>query len=44
MDYLSLLKSPVFKGLTAADLRDVLDETPHRIQCYDKDEIRTEVW
>lgn len=38
MDYLALLKSPVFNGLTAADLRDVLDETPHRIQCYDKDE------
>ena len=38
MDYLALLKSPVFSGLTAADLRDVLDDTPHRIQCYDKDE------
>ena len=38
MDYSVLEKSTLFKGVTASDLRVVLEQTPHHIQCYDKEE------
>ena len=38
MDYSVLVKSALFSGLSAADLRDVLEDTPHHIQCYEKGE------
>lgn len=39
MDYSVLEKSVLFSGVSAADLRNVLEETPHHILCYDKGEI-----
>lgn len=39
MDYSVLEKSSLFSGVSAADLRKALEETPHHIQCYDKGEI-----
>ena len=39
MDYFSLSESPLFRGLTSAELRTVLQETPHHIQCYEKGEL-----
>ncbi len=39
MNYFVLEKSPLFSGVPAADLREVLAEVPHHIQCYDKGEI-----
>ena len=39
MDYSVLEKSTLFSGVPAAELRIVLEETPHHIQCYDKGEI-----
>ena len=38
MDYSVLERSTLFKGVTTKDLREVLESTPHRIQCYDKEE------
>ena len=38
MDYSVLERSALFKGVSAKDLRDVLEATPHHIQCYDKEE------
>ena len=38
MDYSVLEKSPLFRGVPAKDLRAYLEETPHHIQCYDKEE------
>ena len=38
MDYSVLEKSELFSGVPAADLRAVLAEIPHHIQCYDKGE------
>ena len=38
MDYLNLLKSPLFRNMSTADVREVLDNVQHRIQCYDKEE------
>ncbi len=38
MDYSVLEKSDLFAGVSAADLRCVLEEIPHHIQCYDKGE------
>ena len=38
MDYSVLEKSTLFQGVTAKDLRVYLEETPHHIQCYDKEE------
>ncbi len=38
MDYSVLEKSDLFSGVSAADLRGVLEEIPHHIQCYDKGE------
>ncbi|MBR1780651.1 MAG: Crp/Fnr family transcriptional regulator [Oscillospiraceae bacterium] len=38
MDYSVLERSTLFRGVTAKDLRDVLEDTPHHIQCYDKEE------
>lgn len=38
MDYSILEKSTLFKGLPAEKLREVLENTPHHIQCYDKEE------
>ena len=38
MDYTVLEKSPLFQGIPAATLRDILAETPHHIQCYGKEE------
>lgn len=38
MDYSVLEKSTLFKGIPAKDLREVLEQTMHHIQCYDKDE------
>ncbi len=38
MDYSVLEKSDLFSGVSAAELRSILEETPHRIQCYDKGE------
>ena len=39
MDYSVLEKSTLFSGVPAAELRIVLEETLHHIQCYDKGEI-----
>ena len=39
MDYFSFSESPLFRGLTSAELRTVLQETPHHIQCYEKGEL-----
>ena len=39
MDYLTLAKCSIFKGFSAADLRTALEDTPHHIQCYDKEEL-----
>lgn len=33
-----LERSVLFKGVSAKELRDVLEETPHHIQCYEKEE------
>ena len=38
MDYSVLEKSDLFTGVSAADLRCILEEIPHHIQCYDKGE------
>ncbi len=38
MDYSVLEKSSLFAHMTAAELRKILEETPHHIQCYDKGE------
>ena len=38
MDLSVLEKSTLFSGLSAKVMRDVLEEVPHHIQCYDKDE------
>lgn len=39
MDYSVLERSTLFSGVPAAELRTVLEDTPHHIQCYDKNEI-----
>lgn len=39
MDYSVLEKSTLFSGVPAAELRALLEETPHHIQCYEKGEI-----
>ncbi len=39
MDYTVLEKCALFQGVPAKDLRAYLEETPHRIQCYDKEEM-----
>ena len=39
MDYSVLEKSTLFSGVPATELRTLLEETPHHIQCYDKGEI-----
>ena len=33
-----LENSTLFKGLSASDVRAILEETPHHVQCYDKGE------
>ena len=38
MDDSVLEQSALFKGISAKELRDVLEGTPHHIQCYDKEE------
>ena len=38
MDYSVLEKSILFAGIPAKELRDLLEEVPHHIQCYDKGE------
>lgn len=38
MDYSVLESSTLFKGIPARELREILEEAPHHIQCYDKDE------
>lgn len=38
MDYSVLERSTLFKGVPAQELRNVLESTPHHIQCYDKEE------
>ena len=38
MDYSVLKKSALFQGVPAKDLQIYLEETPHHIQCYDKEE------
>ena len=38
MDYTVLENSTLFRGVPAQDLRTYLEETPHHIQCYDKEE------
>lgn len=38
MDYSVLEKSSLFAHMTAAELRKILEKTPHHIQCYDKGE------
>ena len=38
MDYSILEKSTLFQGVEAYVLRGYLEETPHHIQCYDKEE------
>ena len=38
MNYSVLETSSLFKGIPAKELRDDLEATPHRIQCYDKEE------
>ena len=39
MDYTVLERSALFNGISAKELRNVLEGTPHHIQCYDKEEI-----
>ncbi len=39
MDYSVLEKSSLFSGVPASELREVLAEIPHHIQCYDKGEV-----
>lgn len=39
MDYSILSKSVLFAGLSASEIRSALESVPHRIECYDKDEI-----
>lgn len=39
MDYSVLEKSTLFSGVSAQELRAVLEEIPHHIQCCDKGEI-----
>lgn len=38
MDYSVLGRSTLFRGIPAQELRNVLESTPHHIQCYDKEE------
>ena len=38
MDYTVLENSTLFRGVPAQELRTYLEETPHHIQCYDKEE------
>ena len=38
MDYSVLERSTLFSGVPAQELRNVLENTPHHIQCYDKEE------
>ena len=38
MNYSVLESSPLFRGIPAKSLRETLENTPHHIQCYDKDE------
>ena len=38
MDYTVLEKSSLFQGVPAKDLRAYLEDTPHHIRCYDKEE------
>lgn len=38
MDYSVLERSTLFKGVSAIELREELERTPHHIQCYDKEE------
>lgn len=38
MDYSVLEGSTLFRGVPAQELRNVLESTPHHIQCYDKAE------
>ena len=38
MDYSVLETSTLFKGIPAGELRKLLEEVPHYIQCYDKGE------
>ena len=38
MDYSVLERSTLFRGVPAQELRNVLESTPHHIQCYDKEE------
>ena len=38
MDYSVLERSTLFRGVPAQELRNVLENTPHHIQCYDKEE------
>ncbi len=44
MDYSVLEKSDLFSGISAADLRVVLEEIPHHIQCYDRGETIFHLW
>ena len=38
MDYTVLENSTLFRGVPAKDLRTYLEDIPHHIQCYDKEE------
>ena len=38
MDYTVLENSTLFREVPAKDLRTYLEQTPHHIQCYDKEE------
>ena len=38
MEYTVLENSPLFAGIPAVELRELLETTPHHIQCYDKGE------
>ena len=38
MDYTVLENSTLFRGVPAKELRVYLEETPHHIQCYDREE------
>ena len=38
MNYSVPERSPLFKGIPARELREVLEATPHHIQCYDSGE------
>lgn len=33
-----LENSTLFKGLSSSEVRAILEETPHHVQCYDKGE------